>query len=152
MGRLLAADVLLASLEREHEPAAPVGVLRLAGDPARHPAMCSSVAQKNPNDGPPKSSRLPSGWPSPTAMSTPHSPGGRRTPSVIASTATTSSAPRSFAAAPSASTSSTAPRKFGFWRNTRGGLGVDRRRQRVGVGQAVVAGPTSTTSAPNPRA
>ena len=33
------------------------------------------MAQKKPNDGPPKSSRPPSGWPSPTAMSTPHSPG-----------------------------------------------------------------------------
>ena len=36
---------------------------------------CASVAQKNPNDGPPKSSRPPSGCPSPTATSTPHSPG-----------------------------------------------------------------------------
>ena len=37
--------------------------------------ISASVAAKNPNDGPPKSSRLPSVWPSPTAMSTPHSPG-----------------------------------------------------------------------------
>ena len=36
--------------------------------------MCSSVAQKNPNEGPPKSSRPPSGWPSPSAMSAPVSP------------------------------------------------------------------------------
>ncbi len=34
------------------------------------------MAAKKPNDGPPKSRRLPSGWPSPTATSTPHSPGG----------------------------------------------------------------------------
>ena len=33
---LLAPDVLLAGLEREHEAAAPVQVARLAGDPARH--------------------------------------------------------------------------------------------------------------------
>ena len=64
--------------------------------PAIRPGIrrrCSSVAAKNPNEGPPKSSRLPSGWPSPTATSTPHSPGGRRTPSVIASTEATQSAP-----------------------------------------------------------
>ena len=37
MGRLLAADVLLARLQREHEAAPAVGVGGLAGDPARHP-------------------------------------------------------------------------------------------------------------------
>ena len=37
--------------------------------------MSASVVAKKPNDGPPKSSRLPSVWPSPTAMSTPHSAG-----------------------------------------------------------------------------
>ena len=48
--------------------------------PAMRPGIrrrYASVAAKKPNDGPPKSSRLPSGWPSPTATSTPHSPGGR---------------------------------------------------------------------------
>ena len=39
VGRLLAADVLLAGLQREHEAAAPVGVGGLAGDPAGHPAQ-----------------------------------------------------------------------------------------------------------------
>ena len=39
VGRLLAADVLLAGLQREHEAAAPVGVGRLARDPAGHPAQ-----------------------------------------------------------------------------------------------------------------
>ena len=77
-----------------------------------------AAAAKKPNDGPPKSSRLPSGWPSPTAMSTPKSPGGRRTPSVIGSTWTISSAPVSLAIGASASRSSTAPRKFGWARNT----------------------------------
>ena len=38
MGRLLAADVLLAGLQGEDEAAAAVDVGRLAGDPARHPA------------------------------------------------------------------------------------------------------------------
>src|SRR5664279_2890081 len=46
----------------------------------------SSRAAKKPKEGPPKSRRLPSGWPSPTATSTPHSPGGARMPSVIGST------------------------------------------------------------------
>ncbi len=47
--------------------------------PAIRPGMRrirASVAAKKPNDGPPKSRRLPSVCPSPTAMSTPHSPGG----------------------------------------------------------------------------
>ena len=84
--RLLAADVLLARLQREHEAAAAVDVGRLARDPARASgAGTPRAAAKKPNDGPPKSSRLPSGWPSPTAMSTPKSPGGRRIPSVIGS-------------------------------------------------------------------
>ena len=83
--RLLAADVLLARLEREHEAAAPVDVGRLAGDAAGHAAQVGLVAAKNPNDGPPKSRRLPSVWPSPTATSTPHSPGGLTIPSGIGS-------------------------------------------------------------------
>ena len=37
--RLLAPDVLLARLQREHEAAAPVDVGGLARDPARHPAQ-----------------------------------------------------------------------------------------------------------------
>ena len=52
-----------------------------------------SAAAKNPNDGPPKSSRLPSVWPSPTQMSTPCSPGGFRMPSGSGSAAHTTSAP-----------------------------------------------------------
>ena len=39
MGRLLAADVLLAGLQREHEAAAAVGVGGLAGDPPGHAAQ-----------------------------------------------------------------------------------------------------------------
>ncbi len=64
--------------------------------------MCSSVAQKKPNDGPPKSRRPPSGCPSPTATSIPQSPGGRRTPSVIGSTEAIAIAPASWAAEASA--------------------------------------------------
>ena len=39
VGRLLAADVLLAGLQREHEAAPAVGVGGLAGDPPGHPAQ-----------------------------------------------------------------------------------------------------------------
>ena len=89
--------------------------------PAMRPGMrrmCSSRAAKKPNDGPPKSSRLPSGCPSPSATSAPNSPGGRRIPSVGASTVVTSRPPVRLAAGASAARSSTAPRKFGCWRNT----------------------------------
>ena len=37
VGRFLAADVLLAGLQGEHEAAPPVDVLGFAGDPSRHP-------------------------------------------------------------------------------------------------------------------
>ena len=49
-------------------PAIRPGILR----------MKRSSAAKKPNEGPPKSSRLPSVWPSPTQRSTPSSPGGFR--------------------------------------------------------------------------
>ena len=84
--------------------------------PAIRPGIrrrCSCAAAKKPNDGPPKSSRLPSVCPSPTAMSTPCAPGGSRIPSGIGSQAQMTIAPTRFAASVSAATSSTAPRKFG---------------------------------------
>ena len=78
----------------------------------------ASVAAKKPNDGPPKSRRLPSVWPSPTQTSTPHSPGGLRIPSGIGSYCPMTTAGESLAAPASAAASSTAPRKFGCWKNT----------------------------------
>jgi hypothetical protein len=45
--------VLLARLQRQHEAARPVGVRRLAHDPAGHPADQLRAAAKKPNDGPP---------------------------------------------------------------------------------------------------
>ena len=60
------------------------------------------MAAKKPNDGPPKSRRLPSVWPSPTAMSTPHSPGVFRMASGSGSQAAMRSAPASCAASASA--------------------------------------------------
>ena len=66
-GRLLAADVLLARLQRQHEAAPPVDVDGLARRCARASAAGTPRARRrSPNDGPPKSRRLPSGWPSPT--------------------------------------------------------------------------------------
>ena len=109
--------------------------------PAIRPGMrriSASVPQKKPTEGPPKSSRLPSGWPSPRAMSAPHSPGGLRMPRVIGSTATTSSAPCSLAAAPSASTSSTAPRKLGLCRKTAAVSPSTAAASAAGVGEAVL--------------
>ena len=96
------------------------------------------MAQKKPNEGPPKSSRLPSGCPSPTATSAPHSPGGRRTESAIGSQATTSSAPLRLARRASASMSSTAPRKLGCCRKTAAVSLVDRVGERGGVGHPAV--------------
>ena len=110
--------------------------------PAIRPGIrrrCSSVAAKKPNDGPPKSSRLPSVWPSPTQTSTPHSPGGARIPSGIgsyAAIATTPSACR-LATAVSAAMSSTAPSTFGCCRKTAADVVADRRRPGVGIGDAV---------------
>src|SRR5436309_934736 len=89
--------------------------------PAMRPGMRRmylSSAAKNPNDGPPKSSRLPSDWPSPTTMSAPKDAGGSRMPSVSGSAATTSRAPVRLAASARGPRSSTVPRKFGCWMKT----------------------------------
>ena len=64
--------------------------------------ISASVAAKNPNDGPPKSRRLPSVWPSPTAMSTPHSPGVFSSASGSGSHAQIVSAPACLASSASA--------------------------------------------------
>jgi hypothetical protein len=116
--RLLAADVLLAGLSVSTKPRLPSTSVV---SPAMRPGMrrrYASVAAKKPNDGPPKSRRLPSCWPSPTATSTPHSPGGASTPSVTGSTDATTTAGDALAASASAATSSIAPRKFGFCTKT----------------------------------
>ena len=51
-GRLLAADVLLARLKREHEAAPPVDVAGLAGDPARHPPQVLLARGEEPERRP----------------------------------------------------------------------------------------------------
>ena len=51
VGGLLAADVLLAGLEGQHEAAPPVGVHRLPRDPARHPAQVLLRGAEEPERG-----------------------------------------------------------------------------------------------------
>ena len=123
-------------------PAMRPGILR----------MKRSFAAKKPKLGPPKSSRLPSVWPSPTQMSTPSSPGGLRMPSGSGSAAQTSRA-RRLPASASGPSSSTVPRKFGCCRKTRrcrrprprpAPRGRWRRRRR--------AGPPRPPSGSRPRA
>ena len=82
--------------------------------------MLPRSRRRTRTDGPPKSSRPPSGWPSPTATSTPHSPGGgRRSRRDRVDRRRRSSAPASCAApARDFLESSTAPRKLGFWTKT----------------------------------
>ena len=92
----------------------------------------------------------PAAGPRRRATSTPHSPGGRRTPSVIGSTAATESAPASCAAAASASRSSTAPRKFGFWTKT-AAVSSSSASASSAASVSPPSSPTSTTSAPKPR-
>ncbi len=62
MGRLLAADVLLAGLQGEDEAAAAVGVGRLAGDPPGHPAQVllgrGEEAERRPAEVEPVAERL----------------------------------------------------------------------------------------------
>ena len=77
---------------------------------------CSSRQQRNPKYGPPEDRGIPSGCPSPQAMSAPlapHSPGGARTLAASGFTNATASAPWACAQSVSASTPSITPKKFG---------------------------------------
>ena len=152
MGRLLAADVLLAGLQREDEAAAAVDVARLAGDPARHAADVllgrGEEAERGAAEVEPVAERL--------ALAerrrrrrTRRAASGR--PSAIGSPATTTSAPASLAGAASASRSSTAPRKLGCWTKT---AAVSSSTASASAAASVTpsSSPTSTTSAPKPAA
>ncbi len=114
--------------------------------PAMRPGILRrkrSEAAKKPNDGPPKSSRLPRVWPSPTQMSTPHSPGGLRMPSGSGSAAHTNSAPVDLAVSPSEARSSTVPRKLGYWTNT---AAVSSSTASARAEASVAPSPSSATS------
>ena len=73
---LLPADVLLPGLQGQHKGAAVPD--RRWSRPRCGRAACASAwpcAAIKPRYGPPKARGMPRGWPSPTAMSAPHSPG-----------------------------------------------------------------------------
>ena len=73
--------------------------------PTRRPGIwrtSASVHATMPRYGPPKLSGIPSGWPSPAAMSAPYSPGGARTASDTGSITDTNSAPAAWARRPTA--------------------------------------------------
>ena len=73
------------------------------------------VAVINPRYGPPKAVSSPSGWPSPTAMSAPHSPGVFKIASEMGFTPMMYLAPAACVISPSSSASSSRPKKFGCW-------------------------------------
>jgi hypothetical protein len=116
--RLLAADVLLAGLQRQHEAAPAVDIDGLAGDPARHPPHVliahGEEAERRSAEVQPVAKRLTL---SHADVDAEH-PGASRMPSASGSALQTTSAPCSRAAAISGSRSSTAPRKFGWETNT----------------------------------
>ena len=118
--RLLAADVLLARLERQDEAALAVDVLRLAGDAAGHPPQVGlgrgEEAERRPAVVEPVAELLAL---ADRDVDADTRPGGLRMPSVSGSTCADDDGRASPSRrALSASTSSTAPRKFGCWTKT----------------------------------
>ena len=114
----LPADVLLARLEGQHEPAASLEVGRLADDPAGH-AADELVARREeavvrPAVGLVVADRL--------ALADRHRAavvaGASRSPSEARSTWATGSAPASAAAAASSGAGSRQPKAFGCWKIT----------------------------------
>ena len=91
---LVAADVLLAGLQREAVRGAPVA--RPCDTPTMRPGiwrLWSSRVDRYAACGPPKPRGTPKRCVEPTAMSAPNSPGGRSSVSARRSAATTTSAP-----------------------------------------------------------
>ena len=124
-GRLLAADVLLAGLQRQDIAAFARGVGRLADDPARQPARCS-----RPRRGEEAVVRAA------VATGSCPRPAPRRSPSRSRSCPGASrhaerdrvdvrdrrARPASFAAAASSGAGSRQPKKFGCWKITQRGV------------------------------
>ena len=148
--RLLAADVLLARLQGEHEAAVAVEVGRLADDPAGHAADELRPRREEAVVRAAVALRLPMLWPSPIAMSQPYTPGASSTPSEVRSTWATASAPAS-SRQPRARA-----RPRGSRRSSAAGRSRPRRRlprQRRRAGSVTPSSwATSTTSSPNPGA
>ena len=97
-GRLLAPDVLLAGAHRHDERARAVevgGHARRAGPGSGERAHRSRRGSRG--TGRRTAGAIPSGWPSPAAMSAPYSPGGASTASETGSTTATNSAPAAWA-------------------------------------------------------
>ena len=74
----------------------------------------ASVEARIPRYGPPYCGAIPSGWPSPAAMSAPYAPGGARTARLTGSMTATNSAPAACASSPIAGIGSSRPRKLGW--------------------------------------
>ena len=150
VGRLLAADVLLAGLQGEDEAAAAVDVLGFARDPPRHaPDLLlgrAEEAEGGPAEVEPVAERLALAEGDVGAALAGRledrraSSGRRRRPAARRA---------ALAAAPSASTSSTAPRKLGLCRKT---AAVSSSTASASAAASVrpSSRPTSTTSAPKP--
>ena len=100
----------------------------------------ASVAARMPRYGPPYCGAMPSGWPSPAAMSAPYSPGGARTASETGSTTATKSAPAACARRPISAIGSRMPKALGWPARTpaTGGPSPSARLQGGQVGRAVV--------------
>ena len=85
--------------------------------PTRRPGIwrtSASVEARIPRYGPPYCGAIPSGWPSPAAMSAPYAPGGSRTARLTGSMTATNSAPAACARRPISGIGSSRPRKSGW--------------------------------------
>ena len=91
---------------------------------------------------------MPSGWPSPAAMSAPYAPGGARTASETGSTTATNSAPAAWASRPISAIGSSRPKKFG-WPATTPATGrsasAEQPLERREVGRARRPSPSATS-------
>jgi hypothetical protein len=90
---LLAADVLLAGLQRHAQGGLAAGVLGDADDAARHGAHVGFAGGEEGGVGPPKPSGTPKRWAEPRAMSAPSSPGDLSSTRASRSEATATTAP-----------------------------------------------------------
>ena len=130
LAALLAADVLLARAQRHHERALAVEVGGQAHEPARDLADERLGRTRGcPGTGPPYWGAMPSGWPSPAAMSAPYAPGGARTARETGSMTATNSAPAAWASA-----RDVAPSARGARRSS-AGASDDPGDRSVGVGE-----------------
>ena len=138
MGRLLAADVLLAGLEGEDEAAAAVDVLGLAGDPARHAADVllgrGEEAERGAAEVEPVAERLALADGDVVRRTR---RAGVSTPSAIGSTAATASAPASLARRRERLDVLDRAEEVRVLDEDRGGLVVDCLGERGGVGEPV---------------